>query len=166
MIVTVVVLKGVHEHALGQVALGVMGNREIVGGIAEGNAQLGATLIGLPDAAAKGQRHGEDPASAGREDPLQMGADPVGSGAARHRDFQLQRGQPGQLGADQGGQVQRQGLRVLVQRQPIDGGVVPALDGVLHPVGHKGLAADDVLNVGVVYHAFCAPLFCQTSSMA
>ena len=166
VVVVIVILNAVDEHALGQAALHVVGHGEIPGRVAEGNTQLFAALVGLPDAAAKGQRHREDAPSAGREHPLQLGVDPVGTVAALHRGFQLQRGQPCQLCADQRGQVEGQGFRILVQRQTVDGGIVPVLNGPLHPVGDKGLAADDVLNVGVVYHAFCTPLFCQTSSRA
>ena len=166
VVVVLVILNGVDEHALGQVVLYIVGYGEILGCIAEGDPQLAAALVGLPDAAAKGQRYREDAPSAGREHPLQLGVDPVGTAAAFHRGFQLQRGQPCQLCTDQRRQVQRQCLRVLIQRQTVDGCIVPVLNGPLHPVGDKGLAADDVLNVGVVYHAFCTPLFCQTSSRA
>ena len=161
-----VILDGVDEHALGQAALHVVGNGKVAGGITERNAQLFTALVGLPDAAAQGQRHCEDASAPGREHPLQLGVDPVGAITALHGGLQLQGGQPGQLGTNQGGQVQREGLGVLVQRQAVNGCVVPVLDGPLHPVGDQRFAADDGFNVGVVYHAFRAPLFCQTSSMA
>lgn len=116
VVVVIVILNAVDEHALGQAALHVVGHGEVPGRVAEGNTQLFAALVGLPDAAAKGQRHREDAPSAGREHPLQLGVDPVGTVAALHRGFQLQRGQPCQLCTDQRGQVQRQCLRVLIQR--------------------------------------------------
>ena len=99
-------------------------------------------------------RHREDAPSAGRDDPLQPGVDPVCPGAALHRDLQFQRGQTRQLGTDQGGQIERQGLRVLIQRQAADSRIVPVLDSPLHLVSDKGLATDDILNICVVYHAF------------
>ena len=166
VVVAVVILDGVDKHALGQAALHIVGDREIPGRIAKGDAQFFAALVGLPDAAAQGQCHREDASAPGREHPLQLGVDPVGAITALHGGLQLQRGQPGQLGADQRGQVQREGLGALVQRKAVNGCVVPVLDSPLHSVGDKGLAADDDFNVGVVYHAFRAPLFCQTSSMA
>lgn len=154
VVVAVVLLDGVDEHALGQTALDIVGDREVPGCVCKRDAQLVAALVGFPDAAAQGQRHRKNAPFAGREHPLQPGVDPIRAVTALHCGFQLECRQPGQLGADQRGQVEGQGLRVLVQRQAVDGCIVPILDSPLHPVSDKGLATDDILNICVVYHAF------------
>ena len=94
------VLQRVHKHALGQTAVDIVGYREILARIAEADAHALAALVGFPDAAAQRQREGEFPPSAGSQHPLQLGVHPVCPGTALHLGVQLQRGQPGQLTAD------------------------------------------------------------------
>lgn len=162
----VAILDAVDEHRLGQLAVHVGADGVDAVCADEADADIISGLVRLPSTAAQRQGDRKDAASAWADDFLHLAVEPIRPGAALDIDLQLQCGQAGKLGADGSRQAQCLGVGVTVAGIADDGDAVPVLDGGLLLVRHHGLDAELCLNLVIIYHAFCAPRFCQTGSIA